>query len=268
MIRIAINGAGGRMGRRVAALAIEAGDFGITDALEDASSGLVGRYLMSHPSVSVFGMFDEDMQNYLGATGGQLFNQDGFAKEKGAFGSHQWEIALALKPNDLLGIAMSRADIFGQELHHFMKEGARGLGTMVGVCEDLAIDENRIELAGKKDKYGLPLAKAVHTIDPESRKHWQQTSVEGVKIFKAAGAKEAWHSPPGGQHIMGGTIMGNDPAKSVTDENAQCHDIPNLVIGGGGVFPTSSCVNSTFTIHALAMKSARNLARHWAEIAQ
>ncbi len=55
------------------------------------SSNLLGRYLMSHPSVSIFGMFDEDMQNYLGATGGQLFNQDGFAKEKGAFGSHQWE---------------------------------------------------------------------------------------------------------------------------------------------------------------------------------
>ncbi len=230
------------------------------------SSGLVGKYLMSHPAVSIFGMFDEDMQNHLGATGGQLLNQDGFQKDKGAFGSHQWEIALALKPNDLLGIAMSRADIFGQELHNFMHKGVRGLGSMVGVCEDLPVRENRIELANKKDRYGLPLAKAVHTIDPESRKRWQQTAAEGVKIFEAAGAVEAWHSPPGGQHIMGGTIMGNDPGKSVTNEHAQTHDIPNLVIGGGGVFPTSSCVNSTFTIHAVAMKSARHLAAHWGEM--
>ncbi len=147
-----------------------------------------------------------------------------------------------------------------------MHQGARALGTMVGLCEDLAVEENRIILADEKDKYGMPLAKAIHTVDPESRQHWQQTSEEGLRVFKAAGAKKAWHSPPGGQHIMGGTIMGNDPATSVTNENAQTHDIPNLIIGGGGVFPTSSCVNSTFTIHAVAMKSARYLTEHWSEI--
>ena len=84
--------------------------------------------------------------------------------------------------------------------------------------------------------------------------------------MKAAGAKEAWHGILGGQHIMGGTIMGDDPNSSVTDANAQTHDIPNLVIGGGGVFPNSSCVNSTYTIHAVAMKSAVYLSEHWGEI--
>ena len=33
------------------------------------SSGLLGKYLMSHQAVVVYGMFDEDMQNHLGATG-------------------------------------------------------------------------------------------------------------------------------------------------------------------------------------------------------
>lgn len=230
------------------------------------SSNMLGKYLMSHPSVTVFGMFDEEMQNYLGATGGQLFNQDRFQKDKGAFGSQQWEIGLALKPNDLLGIAMSRTDLYGAELHSFMKQGAHGLSSMVAVCEDIPLEENRIELSKKKDQYGMPLAKAVHTIDPETRKLWQDTAEEGVKIVKAAGAKEAWHSPPGGQHIMGGTIMGSDPMKSVTNENAQTHDIPNLFVGGGGIFPTSSCVNSTYTIHAMAMKSAQYIAAHWGEI--
>ena len=65
---------------------------------------------------------------------------------------------------------------------------------------------------------------------------------------------------------MGGTIMGDDRSKSVTNENAQCHDIPNLVLGGGGIFPTSSCVNSTYTIHAMAMKSSRYIAEHWGSI--
>ena len=45
MIKIAVNGAAGRMGQRVLALAIEAGDFRITDALEDPRSDFVGRAL-------------------------------------------------------------------------------------------------------------------------------------------------------------------------------------------------------------------------------
>ncbi len=225
------------------------------------SSGLLGKYLMSHPSVSIFGMFDEEMQNYLGATGGQLLNQDRFPKTDngGAFGSRQWEVGLALKPNDLLGIAMSRPDLYGAKLDKFMLEGARGLGSMVGVCEEQPILENRIELSSDKDKFGIPLAKTVHSVGPDGRKLWQLAAQEGVAIFKAAGAKAAWHSPPGGQHIMGGTIMGNDPATSVTNAHAQLHDVPNIVIGGPGVFPTSSCVNSTFTAHAVAMKSAEYL---------
>lgn len=230
------------------------------------SSGTLGRYLMSHPSVSVFGLFDEEMQNYLGATGGQLLNQDRFQKDVGPFGSQQWELGLALKPNDLLGIAMSRADLFGEDLHQFMKQAARQLGAMVAVCEDLPLAENRIEVTDKKDAYGMPLAKAFHTIHPESRKLWQVTAEEGLKIFKAAGAKQAWHSPPGGQHIMGGAVMGEDATKSVTNEHAQTHDIANLFIGGGSVFPTSSSVNSTYTIHAVAMKSAQYLSKHWSAI--
>ena len=230
------------------------------------SSGMVGKYIMSHPAVTAFGMFDHEMQNYLGTTGGQLLNQDRFQKDKGAFGSQQWEIALALKPNDLLGIAMSRADLFGDDLHKFMLEASHGMSSMVAVIEDLPRAENRIELSDKKDKFGFPLALAKHTWHEETRKLFHETAKEGLEIVKAAGAKEAWHSPPGGQHIMGGTIMGSDPTTSVTNENAQCHDIPNLVLGGGGTFPTSSCVNSTYTIHAMAMKSSQYLTEHWGTI--
>ena len=39
------------------------------------SSGLLGHYLMAHPAVVAYGLFDEDIQNYLGASGGQLYSQ-------------------------------------------------------------------------------------------------------------------------------------------------------------------------------------------------
>lgn len=229
------------------------------------SSGTLGRYLMSHPAVNVFGMFKEETRCYYGVSGGQLFSQDGFEKEKSGeiFGSRQWEIGLGTKPNDLLGIAMSRADLFGNDLHDFVRRGSRHFGAMVGVCECLPHEDNRIELTGNKDKFGMRLARSTFNLDDYARNLWRETADLGVKIFKAAGATEAWHSPPGGQHIMGGTIMGRDRETSVTNEYAQLHDVPNVIIGGPSVFPTSSSVNSTFTAHALALRSARHIADHW-----
>ena len=89
------------------------------------------------------------MQNYMGPTGGQLLNQDHFAKDAtpGALGSRQWMIAQALKPNDLLGIAMSRPDVIGPALAPFMHKAARGLGNMVALCEPLPDADNRVTLA-------------------------------------------------------------------------------------------------------------------------
>ncbi len=68
------------------------------------SSGTLGRYITTHPAVYLFGMIEgEDTQSYMGVTGGHLFNQDRFQKDKtkAAFGSRQREIGQALKPNDL-----------------------------------------------------------------------------------------------------------------------------------------------------------------------
>jgi choline dehydrogenase-like flavoprotein len=230
------------------------------------SSRLLGRYLMSHPAVMVHGMFDQEMENYLGATGGQLLCQDGYDKHSdpgGAFGSSQWEIGLAVKPNDLLGISMSRPDIFGEDLHEFMREGAHYLGSMVAVVEDEPMPENRIELSENSDKFGMPRAKVFYQTSAEGRKLWHTVAAKGVEIMNAAGAQEGWHGPQGAQHIMGGTVLGRDPSKSVLDANAQSHDVSNLYVGGPSVFPTSSCINSTFTAHAVAMKSARHIVENW-----
>lgn len=228
-------------------------------------SDALGRYLMCHPSVSVFGMFDEATENHLGATGGQLLCQDRYDKRGdpgGAFGSRQWMLAQALKPNDLLGIAMSRADLYGEKLLGFMREAALRLGTMTGICEDQASPDNRIRLDAARDRHGMPLAKVTYRMSDDGRALWKTAAKEGLEIFRAAGAKDPWHGPPGGQHVMGGTVMGRDPARSVADGNGRCHEVANLFIGGPSLLPSSCCVNSTFTVHALALKSAQHMVRH------
>ena len=230
------------------------------------ASGLVGAYLMSHPSITVFGMFDKDMQNYLGPTGGQLLNQDHFGKNAtpDALGSRQWMIAQALKPNDLLGIAMSRPDIIGPALAPFMHKAARGLGNMVALCEPLPDAANRVTLAAERDAHGYHRAQVTHRYGADGKALIAAAAAEGAAIMQAAGAAETWRSPIGGQHLMGGCMMGRDPARSVTDPFGRVHDVPNVIVAGPGLFPTASAVNPTFTVHALALRSAEALARDWA----
>jgi choline dehydrogenase-like flavoprotein len=60
-------------------------------------------------------------------------------------------------------------------------------------------------------------------------------------------------------HIMGGTVMGEDPARSVCDAFGRLHELDNLYIAGTGLFPSSGAVNPTFTLHALALRTAERL---------
>jgi choline dehydrogenase-like flavoprotein len=228
------------------------------------SSGIVGKFVMSHPAALIYGLFDEKTHWHLGAFGGQLVNQDSYGKtthaRAGAFGSYQWMIAQAVKPNDLLGIATSRPDLFGNDLHAFMKNAAHGFASMTA--------ENALTLDDKLDRFGTPLAKVTHNTHAESKALWQAALVEGQAVFKAAGAREVWTGPQASMHIMGGTIMGKDSANSVCNSYGQAHDISNLLIAGAGLFPTSGGVNPIFTIHALAARTSEHLLQNWRSIIQ
>src|SRR5207247_7917791 len=62
-------------------------------------------------------------------------------------------------------------------------------------------------------------------------------------------------------HIMGTTIMGDDPKFSVVNRWGRAHDVPNLWIVGSSVFPTSSTANPTVTLAALSLRSSQAIHR-------
>jgi choline dehydrogenase-like flavoprotein len=63
---------------------------------------------------------------------------------------------------------------------------------------------------------------------------------------------------PGGRiiHELGGTRMGNDPKTSVLNANCQAHDCKNLFVADGGPFVSQADKNPTWTILALAWRTA------------
>ena len=235
------------------------------------SSGLLGKYMMAHFASGTWALFDDDVENHMGTTGAQYMSYDRYGKtsNKGVFGSTFIVAGTAMKTSDLGGFANARLDLFGTELHAFMKRAARGLTRLTAFGEAMPNIENRVELASDKDEFGMPLGKIVHSFDQDAVALWNANFEEGLKIAKATGAKEVW-SGRGNMptiHLMGGTIMGTEAGNSVVNSYGQTHEIPNLYVAGPGVFPTAGASNPTFTIFALSLRGAEQLAAKWNTIA-
>ncbi len=64
---------------------------------------------------------------------------------------------------------------------------------------------------------------------------------------------------PDTKHLLGTTRMGTDPTRSVTDPWGRLHDLQNVWVADGGVFPTSTAFNPTLTQQALAWRTAAHL---------
>jgi len=129
--------------------------------------------------------------------------------------------------------------------------------------------ENRIELASDKDEFGIPLAKIIHSYDQDAAALWNANFEEGLAVAKAAGAKEMW-SARGSMptiHLLGGTIMGTGAGNSITNSFGQTHELPNLYIAGPGIFPTEGASNPTYTIFALSLRGAEQMAANWSTVA-
>lgn len=61
--------------------------------------------------------------------------------------------------------------------------------------------------------------------------------------------------------VMGGCPMGRDPGKSIVNSQLRHHQLENLFVVDGSVFPTSLGVNPQSTICALAHRAAEHIAR-------
>ena len=126
--------------------------------------------------------------------------------------------------------------------------------------------DNRISLsATETDGLGLPRT----VLDWRVRAPELDTAVRYVPIVRdylsAAGMDtlEWEHGTPAmvdTYHMMGGLRMGTDPASSVVDTDLKVYGLSNLHIASCAVFPSGSSSNPTFTMMALTLRLADQLA--------
>jgi choline dehydrogenase-like flavoprotein len=113
----------------------------------------------------------------------------------------------------------------------------------------------------RADKFGLPLARRhVRWADNDERL-FNDMVRWSLRILETAGA-EILTVPagPATNHELGGCRMGDDPRTSVVNRDCRTHDVANLYVVDGSVFPSASEKNPTHTIMALAARAAEHIA--------
>jgi gluconate 2-dehydrogenase alpha chain len=146
---------------------------------------------------------------------------------------------------------------------------------LVGVSmmsEDLPYRTNTVDLDPKvKDYRGQPVARITYQPGPHEIAAQNFYLPRIAQILRLAGAQKvaavsAASSPhtlvaggnvPTTQHVMGGLRMGEDATLSSTDPMGRYHQLDNLFVADGSVFPSSGAHNPTLTIMATALRNSR-----------
>lgn len=127
------------------------------------------------------------------------------------------------------------------------------------VFDDLRRDSNRVFIDPSRpdrpsvhyEGHSSYAQKAIDRLDSDLSEAFGALPVSGFEIPDRLDETEA--------HVIGTTVMGEDPHTSVSDGALVHHRIRNLVVLGSGAFPTASPADPTLTLCALSLRSANLL---------
>jgi choline dehydrogenase-like flavoprotein len=230
------------------------------------STGLVGRRLMMHPFAAVVGLFDEDLGSTRGVWGQHLHSLQFYETDssRGFVRGAKWGLQPTGGPVSMTrGFPWGNNPIWGPGFHQGIRKRL-GRSAMWGIiAEDLPDEANRVVLDPElKDGDGIPAPKLIYRMSENSTRLLRFHQERARESLEAAGAYETVVAPlirETGWHLLGTAKMGADPERSVVDAWGRAHDVPNLFIFDGSIWPTSSGMNPTATIAALALRCSDHL---------
>lgn len=224
------------------------------------SSGTVGKFLMCHTDHVIYAHFKDPLRIYRNPPVTSI-SQDFYETRA----EHDFVRGFSIAPYSSRPISFAhgamagRPDLWGGKLVDFMKDYNFWLQLgMIG--EVLPYEHNRVELSNMEDEFGVPIPITNFSLGDNEHKMVEKAYQVMEDIMLAAGATELFRTPML-VHLMGTTRMGIDASTSVVDRNLKAHDLDNLYICGGSVFPTSGAVNPTLTIQALSARLAEHISK-------
>jgi choline dehydrogenase-like flavoprotein len=137
------------------------------------------------------------------------------------------------------------------------------------MAEQAPTMSSRVRLAQRRDRLGVPktvLDWRLTSLDWDSIRRTVEIFGDAVReagvgtVVSTVGVDRQPPAVFGNWHHLGTTRMNPDPARGVVDKNCRVHDMANLYIAGGSVFPTGGYANPSLTIVALSLRLADHLA--------
>lgn len=220
------------------------------------SSGVVGRYLMSHPTWQVFGTFNEPVNAFKGMQMGHVMVQDYYAPRRGNDYARGFILlSYMMTPTTYANLS---GTFHGAEFKQFLRDYSYTAAWWAH-AEGLPIATNTVTLDSElKDARGLPTARLNYTWGENDIKLAAAARDKAVEMMSASGARSVRVGLNYGAHAMGTCRMGNDPRNSVVNQHCQTHDIPNLFVCDTSVFVTGAGLNPTLTAMAITARATEN----------
>lgn len=218
------------------------------------SSGTLGRYLMAQAGNVILGCFDQPVRMYKAPPAHALTEEFYETNPKNDFAR-----GFAIQTVGPLPIAFGKQMVSAKrawgwglrrEMMDYNHWAAFGL-----LGEVLPWANNRVTLAEERDSFGLRVAHVSFNLHSNDHKLIKAAKAKTMEVMRAAGAEEVVQEARYA-HLVGGCRMGADPSTSVVDKFGRAHDIPNLFVCDGSLFPTQGSANPGLTIQALAARTA------------
>lgn len=233
-------------------------------------NGQVGRYFMTRSAPSVHATFDDRFLNgYNGPAvqrqGLDNYNGEVAFEEKLNLPEDEFFIRGAFmgspsqrNPLETYDVVPPGVPTWGREYKAYLTNNLNRYIGLQLLTEPLPYESGYIDLdPTHRDLYGVPGARVTRRIGENERRMGRFIHQKGVDILRAAGASRIWgdaevQAIPTMTHDTGGCRMGDDPSRSVTNRYCQMWELPNVLVGGGAVFPTMAGKNPTQTIWMLS----------------
>jgi choline dehydrogenase-like flavoprotein len=231
------------------------------------SSGLVGKRLMMHPPSSVVGVYEEELEAWIGPAGPPVISLE-FAESDDSRGfprGAKWDAFPVAGLHSHLERLSDRPfeERFGPAYHANLKRLIGHAFDWDILVEDLPLESNRVLLSDDlRDGDGIPSPRVEYRLSDDTRANLDFQIARATEAHEAGGASETFVSdwyPIQGWHLLGTARCGEDPATSVVNGYGEAHDAANLFVVDGSVFVTSSPVNPTPTICAFALRAADHI---------
>lgn len=225
------------------------------------ANGLLGTYFASHGAVPTSVTLDEPVYPGRGRPMTSAAINTLNHAQRNEFNSYMMEVLntdrhIGLTPVGILRNIRYKERHWGTTLFNKIKE-AQNRFAATYIFEIEMRKSNRVSLSTVKDKVGLPLAKVDFKLSERDQRSLDFLFSAAKQLEEKPGVKAV--NIPGyglnGNHPLGGYICGNDPETSVVDQWMRSHEHDNLYILGGGAFNSTSALNPTLTISALALKA-------------